>query len=150
MKKENVLQNSFTILFLKRKEEVFIQLKTSFDWEGLFCCVIIQFKTFIKKVEVKFVYQISYLPVNWVSQGNYFLPKSPKLAVFEEKTDLQKQLPQPKWQTFFKCYFCHCLYRLINNETQWMDTRNVFRNEQEWREEMQSLHLIHYKQRAEI
>ena len=41
---------------------------------------------------------------NEASQGNYFLPKSHKLAVFEEKTGLQKQLWQPKLQTFFKCY----------------------------------------------
>ena len=32
------------------------------------------------------MWQISYPPVNKASQGNYFLPKSHKLAVFEEKT----------------------------------------------------------------
>ena len=41
-------------------------------------------------------------PANGVSQGNYFLPKSLKLAVFEEKMSLQKQLWQPKVQTFFQ------------------------------------------------
>ena len=46
--------------------------------------------TFLNQVEVKFVWQISYPPANVVSQGNYFLPKSYKLAVFEEKTRLQK------------------------------------------------------------
>ena len=33
-----------------------------------------------------------------MGQGNYFLPKSHKLAV---KKGLQKQLWQPKWQFFF-------------------------------------------------
>ena len=39
------------------------------------------------------------------SQGNYFLPKSQKLAVFEEKTGLHKQLWQPNMQTFFQMVF---------------------------------------------
>ena len=53
-------------------------------------------------------------PANGASQGNYFppkmrfQPKTPKfkekghkLAVFEAKTGLQKQLWQPNLQTFF-------------------------------------------------
>ena len=55
----------------------------------------------INQVEVKFVWQISYPP----SQGNYFQPKSYKLAVFGEKTGSQKQLWQPKLQTFFQMVF---------------------------------------------
>ena len=44
----------------------------------------------------------NFIPLaNGASQGKYFLPKSHKLAVFEEKTGLQKQLWQPKMQTFF-------------------------------------------------
>ena len=40
-------------------------------------------------------------PANGASQGNYFLPKSHKLAVFEEKKNgLPKQLWQKKLQTF--------------------------------------------------
>ena len=38
------------------------------------------------------MWQILYPPANGASQGNYFLPKNHKLAVFEEKTGLQKQL----------------------------------------------------------
>ena len=38
------------------------------------------------------MWQISYPPVNGASQGNYFQPKSNELAVFKEKTGLQKQL----------------------------------------------------------
>ena len=34
--------------------------------------------------------QISYPPVNGVSQGNYFLPKSDKLAFFKGKNKKQK------------------------------------------------------------
>ena len=44
-------------------------------------------------------------PANWEGQGNYFLPKSHKYAGFEEKTGLQKQLWQPKLQTFFQMVF---------------------------------------------
>ena len=36
--------------------------------------------------------QISHTPVNRASQGNYFLSKSHKLAVFQAKMGLQKQL----------------------------------------------------------
>ena len=46
------------------------------------------------------MWQISYPPVNGASQGNYFLPKSKKLAVLEAKTGLQKQLWQATVQTF--------------------------------------------------
>ena len=48
------------------------------------------------------------LPANGASQDNYFLPKNHKLAVFEEKTKttgFQKQLWQPKLQTFFSNVF---------------------------------------------
>ena len=43
--------------------------------------------------------QILYPPTNKASQGNYFLPKSHKLAGFVEKEGLQKQLWQPNRQT---------------------------------------------------
>ena len=48
------------------------------------------------------MWQISYppLPANGASQGDYFLPKSHKLAVLR-KNSLQKQLWQPNLQTFF-------------------------------------------------
>ena len=49
--------------------------------------------------------QISYSPVNGASQGNSFLSKSHKLAVFLRKTGLQKQLWQPNVQTFFQMVF---------------------------------------------
>ena len=42
--------------------------------------------------------KISYPPANGMSQGNNLPPKSHKLAVFEEKIGLQKQLWQPKLQ----------------------------------------------------
>ena len=45
------------------------------------------------------------LPANGASQGNYLLPQMHKLAVFEEKTGFQKQLWQPKLQTFFQMVF---------------------------------------------
>ena len=47
------------------------------------------------------MWEISYPPANGVSQDNYFLPKSHKLAVFEAKMSLQKQLCQPKLQTLY-------------------------------------------------
>ena len=43
-------------------------------------------------------------PVNGASQNNYILPKSHKLAIFEEKIGLQKQLWQPKLQTLFQWF----------------------------------------------
>ena len=46
---------------------------------------------------MKFVWQIANHPANGVSQGNYFLRKSHKLAVSEEK-----QLWQPNLQTFLQ------------------------------------------------
>ena len=49
--------------------------------------------------------QFSYPPANGVSQGNYLLPKSHKLAVFDEKTGIQKQLWEPELQTFFQIVF---------------------------------------------
>ena len=64
------------------------------------------------------MWQISYPPVNGASQGIYFppkmrfQPKTPKfkekghkLAVFDAKTGLQKQLWQPNLQTFFQMVF---------------------------------------------
>ena len=54
------------------------------------------------QVEVKFVWQISYPLANGASQGNYFLSKSHKLAVFDEKIGFQKQRLQPKLQTVFQ------------------------------------------------
>ena len=47
--------------------------------------------------------QISYPPVNGASQGNYFLPKSHKLAVFEKKA--YKTALAEKWQTFCQMVF---------------------------------------------
>ena len=44
-------------------------------------------------------------PVNGVSQSNYFLSKSYKLAVFEAKMSLQKQLWQPKLPVFVSVFF---------------------------------------------
>ena len=44
-------------------------------------------------------------PANIASQGNYFLVKSQKLALFEPKRVLQKQLWQPILQTFFSNSF---------------------------------------------
>ena len=41
-------------------------------------------------------------PANGMSQGNYFLAKIPKMAVFEAKTGLQKLRQQPNLQTFFE------------------------------------------------
>ena len=40
-------------------------------------------------------------PANGVSQGNYFLPKSQKLAVFESKMSLQKTALAAKVANFF-------------------------------------------------
>ena len=47
--------------------------------------------------------QISYPFANGASQGNYFLPKNNKLAVFEEKTGLQKQLCSQSWKLDLPC-----------------------------------------------
>ena len=44
-------------------------------------------------------------PANGASQGNYFLSKNHKLAVYEAKAGFQKQLCQPKLQTFFQRVF---------------------------------------------
>ena len=45
------------------------------------------------------------MAVNGESQGKYFLPKSHKLNVSEEKTGLQKQLWQPKLHLNFKWFY---------------------------------------------
>ena len=53
------------------------------------------------------MWQISYPPANWASQGNYFLPKSHNLAVFEEKNRLTKTAPAAKVANFLyhvKCW----------------------------------------------
>ena len=44
-------------------------------------------------------------PCEWGKSDNYFLSKIHKLAVFEERTGLQKQLCQPKLQTSFQMVF---------------------------------------------
>ena len=54
---------------------------------------------------MKSVWQISYPPANGANLGIYFVLKSKKLAVFEAKTSLQKQLWQPNVQTFFQMVF---------------------------------------------
>ena len=54
---------------------------------------------------MQYVRQISFPPANGASQGYYFVPKSHKSAVFEEKTGLQKQLWQPNVQTFVSMVF---------------------------------------------
>ena len=56
--------------------------------------------------------QISYPPA---SQGNYFLPKSHKLAVFEEKTGLQKTALAAKHANFFSIGFWFWLDERSNN-----------------------------------
>ena len=56
------------------------------------------------------MWQISYPPANGASQGNYFLPKSHKLAVFEEKTALAA-----KHANFFPKGFWFWLEERSNN-----------------------------------
>ena len=48
---------------------------------------------------------ISYPPANGASWGNYFLPKSHKLTVFEEKTSLLKTALGAKVADFFSIGF---------------------------------------------
>ena len=46
------------------------------------------------------MWQISYPPANGVSQGNNFMPKSNKLAVFEKKKENNKRLKNSSgWQS---------------------------------------------------
>ena len=61
------------------------------------------------------MWQISWPSVNGASQGNYFRPKSNKLAIFEAKMSLQKKLWQPKLQTFFLMLFWLLLDERSNN-----------------------------------
>ena len=52
-------------------------------------------------------------PANGASQGNYFLAKIPKMAVFEAKMGLQKLWLQPKLQTFFEMV---SIFELVRDE----------------------------------
>ena len=50
---------------------------------------------------------------NGASQGNYFLAKIQKMAVFDAKTGLQKLQRQPKLQTFFDMV---SIFELVRDE----------------------------------
>ena len=63
-------------------------------------------------------------PANGVSKGNYFLPKSHKLTVFEEKTGYQKQLWQPNVQTFFSP-FCSASPEIIGVKVDHRQTNSL-------------------------
>ena len=52
------------------------------------------------------MWQISYPPANGANQGNYFLPKIHKLAVFLRKNWLTKTAQAAKRATFFHLFFC--------------------------------------------
>ena len=56
-------------------------------------------------------------PANGASQGNYFLAKIPKRAVFEAKMGLQKLQGQPKLQTFFEMVF---IFEHMRNEADFL------------------------------
>ena len=60
------------------------------------------------------MWQISYPPANGASQGNYFLPKSHKFAVSEEKNRLTKTALAAKVENFFSNGFWFWLDKRSN------------------------------------
>ena len=70
---------------------------------------------------MKFVWKISYPQrMGWLLQ-----PKSHKLAVFEAKMSLQKQLWQPKLQTFFKWFLVLVRWKINFNISAWSHAKRL-------------------------